>query len=239
MQTKRVSTSRISSNKLLASLPAADNRRLLSVLDSISLPFQHVLLKPDDTIQMIYFPGSGVYSITQVMKNGRILEVATVGNEGFIGINALFGGDRWLTGALVKVPDDAARVMSVSAFQREMNRRGPFSKLINRYAQGFVVLLMQSVACNALHSVEQRCARWLLTTRDRVGHNEFPLTQEFLAVMLGVRRPTVTLTVGTLQRAGLINYGHKRMVVLDRAGLEAASCECYAVVKKHFDRLLS
>lgn len=171
------------------------------------------------------------------MRNGRTVEVATVGNEGFIGINALFGGDRALCGALVKVPDATAYAMTVSAFQREMNRRGPFSKLINRYAQGFVAFLVQSVACNALHSAEERCARWLLSTRDRVGRNEFSLTQEFLAVMLGVRRPTVTLAVGALQRAGLIDFGHRRMVIVDRAGLEAASCECYAVVREHFARL--
>ena len=231
--------SRASANKLLASLPIAEYRRLLSVLDTISLPFQHVLLKPGETLQTIYFPGDGVCSITQVMRDGRTVEIATVGNEGFIGVNALFGGERVLGGALVRVPDARAQVMSAKAFQREMNRRGPFSELINRYAHGFVAYLMQSVACNALHSVDQRCARWLLITRDRVGRNEFPLTQEFLAVMLGVRRATVTLAVSALQRAGLIDYGHRRIVILDRAGLEAASCECYAVVKKHFARLLS
>ena len=239
MHTRRSPSSRSCPNKLLASLPVADYRRLRSLLHPISLPFQHVLLKPGETVQTIYFPGDGVYSITQVMRNGRTVEVATVGNKGFIGINALFGGDRALGGALVKVPDAAAQAMPVGAFQREMNRRGPFSKLINGYAQGFVALLMQSVACNALHSVEQRCARWLLTTRDRVGRNEFPLTQEFLAVMLGVRRPTVTLAVGALKRAGLINYGHRRIVILDRAGLETASCEYYTVIKKNFARLLS
>jgi CRP-like cAMP-binding protein len=170
------------------------------------------------------------------MRNGRTVEVATVGNEGFIGVNALFGGNRSLAGAVVKV-DGSAQAMSVSAFQREMNRRGPFSRLINSYAEVFVTLLMRSVACNALHSVEERCARWLLTTRDRVGRNEFPITQEFLAVMLGVRRPTVTLAVGALQRSGLTDYGHKRMVILDRAGLEAASCECYMMLKRQFARL--
>ena len=239
MHARRTSASRASPNKLLARLPAADYRRLLSVLDTISLPFQHVLLKPGEAAQTVYFPGDGACSITQVMRNGRTVEVATVGNEGFIGINALFGGERVLGGALVKVPDGAAQAMSATAFQREMNRRGPFSKVINRYAQVFVAFLMQSVACNALHSVDQRCARWLLTTRDRAGHNEFPLTQEFLAVMLGVRRPSVTLAVGALQRAGLIDYGHRRVVIVDRAGLEAASCECYAVIKRHFARLLS
>jgi CRP-like cAMP-binding protein len=173
------------------------------------------------------------------MRNGRTLEVATVGNEGFIGINALFGRERWPAGALVKVPDHQAQLMSVAAFQREMNRGGPFSKVINRYAQGFVAFLMQSVACNALHSVEERCARWLLTTRDRVGRNDFPMTQELLAVMLGVRRPSVTLAVNALQRARLIQYGHKRLVILNRAGLEAASCECYAVTKRYFARLFA
>lgn len=239
MQTRRSSASRTSPNKILASLPAADYRRLLSVLDPISLPFQHTLVKPGETLQRIYFPGNGVYSITQIMKNGRTVEVATVGNEGFIGINALLGGGRWLAGALLRVPDHAAQVMSVRAFRREMNLGGPFSKLMNRYAQGFVALLMQSGACNALHSVQERCARWLLTMRDRVGRNEFPLTQEFFAVMLGVRRPTVTLAVSALRRSELIDYGHRRLVILDRAGLEAVSCECYAVVKRRFARLLA
>jgi CRP-like cAMP-binding protein len=236
---KRSRAARRSPNRLLASLPAADHRRLFAILEPVSLPFQHVLLKPGQPLEKIYFPGNGVFSITQIMKNGRTLEVATVGNEGFIGINALFDGERWLAGALVKAPDDHAQVMSVSAFQREMNRGGPFSNIINRYAQGFVAFLMQSVACNAVHSVEQRCARWLLTTRDRVGRNDFPMTQELLAVMLGVRRPSVTIAVNALQRAGLIEYGHKRLLILDRPGLEATSCECYAVVKKFFARLLA
>ena len=190
-------------------------------------------------MKRIYFPGNGVFSITQIMRNGRPLEVATVGNEGFIGINALFGGERWLAGALVRVPDQTAQAMSVSAFEREMSRRGPFSNLINRYAQGFVVFVMRTAACNALHSVEERCARWLLTTRDRVGRNDFPMTQELLAVMLGVRRPSVTLALRALQRARLIEYGQKRLLIVDHDGLEAASCECYAVVKKYFARLLA
>lgn len=239
MQKEPPSPSRTSPNKLLASLPAADYRRLLSVLHPISLPFQHVLLKPDETLRRIYFPGGGACAITQIMRNGRIVEVATVGNEGFIGVNALFGGNRWLAGAVVKAADGAAHAMSVSAFQREMNRRGPFSRLINRYAEVFVAFLMRSVACNALHSVDERCARWLLTTRDRIGRNEFPMTQEFLAVMLGVRRPTVTLALSALQRAGLIDYGHKRIVILDRPGLKATSCECYAVLKRHRARFPS
>ena len=239
MRTRRSPSSRTCPNKLLASLPPADYRRLCSVLQPISLPFQHVLLAPGEALDTIYFPGEGVISITQVMKNGRTVEIATVGNDGFIGVNALFGGDRWLAGALVKVPDGAAHTMSVRAFRRELNRRGSFATLVNRYAQGFEAFLMRSVACNALHSVDQRCARWLLTTRDHVGRNEFPLTQESLSVMLGVRRATVTLAVGALQRAGLIDHGHRRIVILDRAGLESVSCECYTALKRHFTRLRS
>jgi CRP-like cAMP-binding protein len=238
MQEKHAPSSPRSPNKILASLPRSEYRRLLSVLYPISLLFQQVLLKPNEPLRTIYFPGGGACSITQIMRNGRTVEVATVGNEGFIGLNALLGGDRSRAGAVVTVADGAAQAMSVSAFQREMNRRGPFSRLINSYAEVFVTFLMRSVACNALHSVDERCARWLLTTRDRVGRNEFPLTQEFLAGMLGVRRPTVTLTVSALQRAGLIDYGHRRIIILDRAGLESASCECYCVLKRQFARLL-
>ena len=239
MQTTQSPSSGTCPNKLLASLPRGEYRRLLSVLSPVSLPFQQVLLKSDEALQTIYFPGSGACSITQIMRNGRTVEVATVGNEGFIGVNALFGGNRSLAGAVVKVADVSAQAMSVSAFQREINRRGPFSRLINSYAEVFVTFLMRSVACNALHSVDERCALWLLTTRDRVGRNEFPITQEFLSVMLGVRRPTVTLAVSALQRAELIDYGHKRIVILDRAGLEAASCECYTVLKRQVARLRS
>jgi CRP-like cAMP-binding protein len=217
----------------------ADYERLRPFLEPISLPLGHVILQPGDTLRRIYFPGEGVCSITQVMQDGRTVEVATVGKEGFIGINSLFGGDRWLAGAVVKVPDHSAHTMSLSVFQREVRRQGTFARVANRYAEGFVAFLMRSVACNALHSVDERCARWLLTTRDRAGRNQFPLTQEFLAAMLGVRRATVTLAIGALQRAGLIAFGQRRVVILDRTGLESASCECYPALKRQFARLLS
>jgi CRP-like cAMP-binding protein len=238
MQHRPRDTSETSPNKLLAAIPSADYRRLLPLLDTMPLPFKHILHEPGETLRLIYFPGGGVCSITQAMKNQRMVEVATVGNEGFIGLSALFGGDRVFSGAFVKVPDGAAQVMTVGTFRREMKREGRFSQVINGYAHVFVAFLTQSVACNALHSVEQRCARWLLTTRDRVGRNEFPLTQELLALMLGVHRPTVTLAASSLQRARLIEYERGRVVILDRAGLEGASCECYAVMKRHFARLL-
>jgi len=237
--TSASSSSRASPNKLLARLPAADYERLRAVLRLVSLPLRHVILTPGETLRTIYFPGDGVCSITESMRTGQTVEVATVGNEGFIGMSALFGGNRWLAGAVVKVADSRAQAMSARAFRREMSRPGPFARVIHRYAEGFVAYLARSVACNALHSVDERCARWLLTTRDRAGRKEFPMTQEFLAAMLGVRRPSVTLALGALQRAGLIDYGHGHMVVLDRAGLESASCECYTVLRRLFTRLLS
>ncbi len=236
MRTRRSSTRRTSSNKLLASLPAADYRRLLPLLDPISLPFQHVLQEPDEKVRTIYFPEDGAWSIMQVMRNGRTVEVATVGTEGFIGINALLGGNCALGRAVVNVPDASAQAMTVKAFQREMNRRGPFAKLVNGYARAFTASLVQSVACSSLHSAKERCARWLLTACDRSGRKEFPLTQALLADMLGVRRPTVTLAVSALHDAGLLEYGHGRMVILDRAGLDAVSCECYGFIKKRFAR---
>jgi len=207
-----------------------------ATLHPIALPFQHLLLKPGEPLDHVYFPGNGVCSVTQAMRDGRTVEVATVGNEGLIGLSALSGG-RSFVGVLVKVPESAGHVMSVGAFRREMRRRGAFAELIARYARGFTASLIQSAACNALHSVEERCARWLLTTRDHAGRNEFAVTQELVASLLGVRRPSVTVAIGALQRAGYVDWGHHHIVILDRAGLESASCECYGVVKRRFARL--
>jgi CRP-like cAMP-binding protein len=237
MQRIGVSSLETPANTLLAKLPITERRRLLLVLKPLTLSSGQVLRKPGDPLHMIYFPGEGICSITQITDNGRTVEVATVGNEGLVGINALFDGDRWLGGVLVNVPDRAALCMSVRVFRREMHRRGRFARVVNRYAQGFVASLMRSAACNALHSVEQRCARWLLTTRDHVGRNDFPLTQEFLSMMLGVRRASVTLALLALQRAGLVEYGRGHAVIIDRRGLESASCGCYAAVKRQFVRL--
>ena len=166
-----------------------------------------------------------------------MVEIATVGIEGFVGVNALFGDGITSGEAMMQVPDTNAEVMSIDAFRRELARRGPFFDCIQRYAQGFLSLMMQSTACMALHPVQERCCRWLLMTHDRVRSDQFHLSHEFLAMMLGSTRPTVTAVAGTLQRAGLIKYVHGRITILDRQRLEAASCECYSTVKKHFDRL--
>jgi CRP-like cAMP-binding protein len=228
-----------SPNKLLARLPPDDYRRLLPDLETIRLRPKRVLLKPHVPVQKIYFLAGGVCSITLVTANGQMAGVALVGNEGLVGM-AAFGGDPESgQTAVVEIADGDAQVMSPRVFHREMSRGTAFSHVIHRYGQAFVESLMQTVACNALHSIEKRCAKCLLDIRDRVGRNEFPLTQDMLATMLGVRRASVTLAIGALHRAGIIDHVHKNIIISNPARLEANACECYALVKGHFARLLA
>ena len=227
-----------SPNKLLARLPADDYRRLLPDLETFGLRPKRVLLKPHVPVQKIYFLGGGVCSITQVTADGQIAGVAMVGNEGLVGMTPFGGDPESGETAVVEIADGHAQVMDEKVFRREMERRAAFHDLIHRYARAFVASLTQSVVCNALHPVEKRYARCLLDIRDRVGRNEFALTQDALAGMLGVRRASIALAAGALHRAGLIDNSHKRIVISDPTGLETAACECYAVVKGHFARLL-
>jgi CRP-like cAMP-binding protein len=227
-----------SPNKLLAALPEADYRRILPLLTTVPLKYKQVLHKAGGEIDTVYFPGGGVCSVTNVMSDGRMVEVATIGNEGLVGITVFFGGETATGEAFVQVPDGEGQAMSAGAFRRELDRRGPFYDLMGRYAQALQALIMQSAACFSMHSVEERCARWLLMTQDRVGRNDFQLTHEFLSYMLGARRPTVSLVLGTLEKAGIIQNGTKKITVVSRKKLEQASCECYPVVKSTFDRLL-
>jgi CRP-like cAMP-binding protein len=227
-----------SPNKLLARLPAADYQRLLPHFETVPLPFKYVLHRSGDEVRRVYFPGGGVCSITHVMADGRMVEMATVGNEGLVGITACFGGGLEPGEAIVQVADGSAQVLDVAVFEGEMERREALYDMVNRYVQAYMIFLTQSVACNALHSVEERLARWLLMSHDRMGQDDFPLTQEFLAIMLGVRRSSVTLAFGALRSAGLIDHGTKKIHIKNREGLETASCECYATVAKHFARLL-
>jgi CRP-like cAMP-binding protein len=174
-----------------------------------------------------------------MMEDGGVVEVATVGREGLVGMAAVFGAPVASGEAFVQIAAEPAAVMSIDAFRREMERRGAFYDRVTRYSQAFVNMLMQSVACNGLHSAEQRCCRWLLMTHDRIGQDEFALTHEFLAIMLGVRRPTVTLVMADLARAGIVSHVRGHVRIVDRKGLEASSCECYRNVRMVFDRLLS
>ncbi|MEO5742519.1 MAG: Crp/Fnr family transcriptional regulator [Vicinamibacterales bacterium] len=225
-------------NCLLASLPADDYQRVSAELTRRPLKGRQVLHKHGEPVSEIYFPRRSVCSITNVMEDGGVVEVAMVGREGLIGIGAVFGAPVASGETFVQIAAEPAAVMSLDAFRREMERRGAFYDRVTRYSQAFVNILMQSVACNGLHSAEQRCCRWLLMTHDRIAEDEFPLTHELLAIMLGVRRPTVTLVMAELTRAGIISHVRGHVRIVHRKGLEAATCECYRNIRMVSDRLL-
>ena len=187
-------------NYLLAALPADDYARLTPTLGNIPLKLKRFLHKPGEPVDQVYFPGGGFISVVTVLKDGGMVEVATIGREGMLGLSAVLNGDPSPAASMVQAETDECYTMSAKAFRQEMDRRGAFYELLTRYGQALVGVIMQSTACNAVHSVEQRLSRWLLLAHDRVGKDEFPLTQEFAAMMLGTSRPTVTVVAGTLQR---------------------------------------
>ena len=223
-------------NRLLRALPEPDFQRLLPHLTTVKTPLRYVFHKNGEPVEYVYYPNGGVASVTSVLSDGTMVEAATVGVEGMVGIEAFFSADVVAPGeAMMQVPDTDAVRLSVTAFRREVARQGAFGDLIGRYIRMVVAQMMQSTACNARHHVQERCPRWLLMTHDRVGRDTFDLSHEFLAMMLGVRRQSVTVVAGSLQTAGLISYKHGRVQILDRKGLEAASCECYQVIRRYFD----
>jgi CRP-like cAMP-binding protein len=224
-------------NRLLASLPDEDFNRLRPDLRTLPTENRQIFHRPNEPIQQVVFLNGGVGSITTVMSDGTMVEIATVGSEGLIGIEPFFGDDTATGEAMMQVPDGSAEFLAVDVFKSELTRRGGLFRGVQRYSQGLMLLMMQSTACMAVHGVHERCCRWLLMTHDRVGEDQFQLSQEFLATMLGATRPTVSVVAAALQKAGLITYKHARMTILDRKGLEAGACECYATVKAHFDRL--
>jgi CRP-like cAMP-binding protein len=180
-------------NQLLAALPADVFARIAPTLHVIPLKVQQLLYSNGELIDDVYFPGGGFISIVTVLEDGGMVEVATIGREGMVGISAVLNGDVWQSAAMVQAETDICYRMSARAFHVEMERRGPFHDLVTRYIRAIVGFMMRSTACNAVHSVEQRLARWLLLAHDRIGTDEFPLTQEFVAMMLGASRSTVTL----------------------------------------------
>jgi CRP-like cAMP-binding protein len=225
-------------NRILAALPEPDRARLAASLERVALGPKQVLFDVDKPIEHVYFPEDGVVSVLSVATDGSAVETGTVGYEGIVGLPVFFGADRAPAQAVCQVPGEALRIDSAT-FRRELERGGgELRSLLGRYAQALFTQLAQSSACNRLHSMRERCARWLLQAHDRVGADEFPLTQQFLSQMLGVRRATVSEVASALQREGLITYEYGRITVRDRRGLEAAACECYAVVRREFDRLL-
>ena len=219
-------------NRLLAALPAIDRDRIVPTLDIVPLKLKEFLHKPGEHIEYVYFPGGGFCSIVTVLEDGDMVEVATIGREGMLGVDAALDGHQLSSATMVQGETDICYRMSADAFRREMHQLGAFYELLTHYTQALMGFIMQSTACNAVHSVEQRLARWLLMAQDRMATDEFPLTQEFVAMMLGATRPTVTVVAGTLQRAGLITYHRGRVTIVDREQLKAASCECYCTATK-------
>lgn len=223
-------------NRILAALPAKDRFRLRKHLTTVTLERKHSVWQPNQPIEAVYFPLDAVVSVLAV-ADGGVVEVGTIGEEGVVGLPVFLGSRSSPGMAFCQVPGRAER-LAVKVFVREARRQGPFQRLLQLYTQGFMVQVSQSTVCNRLHPAEQRLARWLLVVADRVGREQFPLTHEFMAQMLGVRRATVTETAGALQRAKLISYSRGKITVRDRRGLERAACECYRIVRDEFDRLL-
>jgi CRP-like cAMP-binding protein len=228
-------------NRLLASLPAADYARLASGMTRVDLDLKHVVFDVDRPIEQVHFPEAAVISILSVMADGSAVETATVGHEGMVGLPVFLGTDQMSAQAFCQIPGPSLRIAS-DDFRRALAESAALTLALQRYTQALFLFVAQSSACNRLHSMPQRCARWLLHTHDRVGaevgRDEFPLTHEFLSQMLGVRRATVTEGMRILQKAGAVNYVRGRVVVRDRATLRSTACECYSVITREFDRLL-
>ena len=222
-------------NQLLAALPPAESARLLARTETVSLAAREVLYRAGAPVKHVYFPVTGVVSKIVSRQDGRAAEARAVGNEGMVGLTVFLGDDTSPSEVLCQVPGEALK-MRAADFASEVRQSGQLQSVLRRYTRAVLCAAAQSIACNCLHSVEQRCARWLLATRDRTGADEFPLTQELLALMLGVRRASVTLAAGALQEAGLITYHLGRITILDPEGLEEAACECYRAVRNCFDR---
>ncbi|HXC39957.1 MAG TPA: Crp/Fnr family transcriptional regulator [Burkholderiales bacterium] len=225
-------------NHLLAALPADDFERLAPHLELATLKLGDALYESGERLQHVYFPTTSIVSLLYVMEDGSSAEIAIVGNEGILGISLFMGGESTPSRAVVQSAGQAYR-LKAHLLKQEFNRAGPVLHLLLRYTQALITQMAQTAVCNRHHSVEQQLCRWLLLSLDRLSSNELAMTQELIANMLGVRREGVTEAAGNLQRANMIRYSRGRITVLDRPGLEQHVCECYAVVKKEFDRLLS
>ena len=224
-------------NRLLSRLPAEVRGRLLDDVDPVRPAFRQAIYEPDRPLPYVYFPVDAVFSILTVLEEGGAVEVATVGNEGMLGLPVFLHAEASPGHAFCQIVGEALR-MRAGRFRAHIEREPALRDVLLRYTAAFLALLAQSAACSRAHAVEARLARWLLMTHDRVGRDEFPLTQEFMGQMLGVGRATVNTAAGMLQRAGFVHYVRGRVTVADRAGLESAACECYGVIGREFDRLL-
>jgi len=224
-------------NRLLAALPDAEYQRLVPHLEYVPLPLKQVLYKRGELIEYVYFPHRAIVSLISTPEEGSNVEVGLVGNEGIVGIPAALGDNIATTTAMVQREDSGMR-MEPSLLKTEFQQGGSLQSLLLRYTQALYAQTSQTAACNALHQLDERLARWLLLVCDRVESNELRLTQEFISQMLAVRRAGVTEAANRLQTAGLIRYIRGRITILNRQGLEAASCPCYGIIKGEYDRVL-
>jgi len=224
-------------NRILAALPADEWERLQADLERVALEVRQVVFEPNQPIEHVYFPETGVVSILGLMEDGSAIETATAGYEGMVGFPVYLGAMQMAGQAFAQVAGEAYR-MPAEALRREVRGATPLAARLGRYGQALFTLVAQNSACNRKHSMEQRCARWLLMTHDRVEGDTFELTHHFLSQMLGVRRASVGEVAAVLQERGLIEYTRGRLTVLDRRGLEAAACACYWIIRNEFDLML-
>lgn len=224
-------------NLILSALPSEEWKILEPYLEEVPLPLQYSLYETGRPVDYIHFLNRGVASLVTEMPDGMNVEFATVGREGMVGIPVFLGAEKMASRAFIQVPGEGVRI-SADAFHRVIGQCPILNQRLLRYTLALMNQMAQNAACNRTHPVGERCARWLLMTQDRVYGPEFVLTQEFLAQMLGVRRPSVSVAAGMLAKAGLISYVRGKMTILDRRGLEEASCECYGIIRGEFERLV-
>lgn len=230
-------SSRKCKNIVLSLLPEQEYQSLLPHLEIIETPLHFVLFERDKPIKYAYFPLIGEHSILATMEDGAAVEVGTVGHEGFSTVDLVMGSDVATETTVCQIPGIALRMPS-DVFKKMATGDTALHRIALRYLNAYLSQVSQSVACNRLHAIEQRLARWMLMSHDRMHNDEFQITQEYIATMLGVHRPSVSLAAAALQRAGLLEYKRGTIKILNREGLEEAACECYTVVKKNFERIL-
>jgi len=224
-------------NRLLAALPGDEYQVLAPHLNRVRLSFKQIIYEPDQPIDFVYFLERGVASMVTKMEDGTTVEIGTVGPEGMVGLPIFLDASTMSGQGFIQVPGDACR-MEAGAFREALERTPRLRRSLSRYTLALLAQISQNSACNRTHAVEQRLAKWLLLTEDRVHGPSFPFTQEFMAEMLGTSRPTVSIAAGMLQKAGLISYARGNVTVKDREGLEAAACECYGVIRTRFEDLV-
>jgi CRP-like cAMP-binding protein len=228
--------SKFDGNRVLRAVPDTELRVMAADLSLVSFALNETVYEQDTPIECVYFPTIASFSVIKLLQDGTAIEVATVGKEGIGGVVAVLNAQTHMARTIVQIPGEAY-CMPVEQFREHRKNLPHFHDITTRYAQVMYYALSQAIACNRFHQINERAAKWLLMTNDRAGRN-FPMTHEFLALMLGVNRPTVTLSASTLQDAGLISYSRGVMTILDRQGLEKVACECYGATRAELNRLL-